>query len=91
MILEIAEHPELLTASFLCDVHRVCMKTSKILPLAIPGAHQQQKIQYLTVGKTRQASRKNVIISGPPRVQFCPFGKVDEELRKFVRLAQVCP
>lgn len=88
MILRIAQDPNELTVDFLRNIHRVCMKTSKILPTKNPGGELVMK--HINVGVTRQVSRKNAIIPGPPRVQFCPFEEVDAELRKFTNLARVC-
>lgn len=47
-------------------------------------------LKYTNVKLTRQATKKNVVIAGPPRVQFCPFDDVVDELGKFVHLARVC-
>jgi hypothetical protein len=90
MVLQIAHDPNELTVDFLRDIHRVCMKTSRILPIKNPSGGGELEIKYINVGVTRQVSRKNVIIPGPPRVQFCPFEQVDAELRKFTNLARVC-
>jgi hypothetical protein len=90
MILQIAHDPNELTVDFLRNIHRVCMKTSKILPTKNPGGGGELGIKYMNVGVTRQVSRKNVIIAGPPRIQFCPFEEVDAELHKFTNLARVC-
>lgn len=52
------------------------------------------EIKYTNVMLTRQATKKNVVIAGPPRVQFCPFDDVVDELGRFVHLARVrndCP
>ena len=47
------------------------------------------EIKYTNVMLTRQATKKNVVIAGPPRVQFCPFDDVVGELGRFVHLARV--
>jgi hypothetical protein len=50
------------------------------------------ELKYTNVMLTRQATKKNVVIAGPPRVQFCPFDDVVGELGRFVHLARVrCP
>ncbi|KIM82736.1 hypothetical protein PILCRDRAFT_820038 [Piloderma croceum F 1598] len=46
------------------------------------------EIKYTNVMLTRQATKKNVVIAGPPRVQFCPFDDVVGELGRFVHLAR---
>lgn len=47
------------------------------------------ELKYTNVSLTRQATKKNVVIAGPPRVQFCPFDDVVPELGRFVHLARV--
>lgn len=47
------------------------------------------ELKYTNVMLTRQATKKNVVIAGPPRVQFCPFDDVVQELGRFVHLARV--
>jgi len=46
------------------------------------------ELKYANVMLTRQATKKNVVIAGPPRVQFCPFEDVLSELGRFVHLAR---
>lgn len=46
------------------------------------------ELKYTNVSLTRQATKKNVVIAGPPRVQFCPFDDVVPELGRFVHLAR---
>jgi len=46
------------------------------------------ELKYSNVMLTRQATKKNVVIAGPPRVQFCPFEDVVGELGRFVHLAR---
>ena len=47
------------------------------------------ELKYTNIMLSRQATKKNVIIAGPPRVQFCPFEDVVIELGRFVHLARV--
>lgn len=46
-------------------------------------------LKYSNIELTRLATKKNVVIPGPPRVQFCPFDDVVSELGRFVHLARV--
>lgn len=46
------------------------------------------ELKYTNVMLTRQATKKNILIAGPPRVQFCPFEGVISELERFVHLAK---
>jgi hypothetical protein len=87
MVLNMAHDPSQLTIEFLCELHRVCMKTSKFLPIHDGGG--EPEMRRLNIGVTRQVSQKNTIIEGPPRVQFCPFDNVHDELRRFTNLARV--
>ncbi|KZP21287.1 hypothetical protein FIBSPDRAFT_508603 [Athelia psychrophila] len=45
-------------------------------------------LKYSNIELTRLATKKNVVIPGPPRVQFCPFDDVVSELGRFVHLAR---
>lgn len=58
---------------------------------ALPLRSQPMEVQlkYTNVKLTRQATKKNVVIAGPPRVQFCPFDDIVGELGRFVHLARV--
>jgi Fic family protein len=87
MVMKMAHDPAQLTVEFLCELHRVCMKTSKYLPV-VNNESGELEIRRLNIGVTRQTSRKNTIIEGPPRVQFCPFENVQDELRRFTNLAR---
>lgn len=61
---------------------------SQLAPLTLQPV--KLHLKYTNVKLTRQATKKNVVIAGPPRVQFCPFDDVVGELGKFVHLARVC-
>jgi len=87
MVLSVADDPDHFTLELLCDLHRTCLKSSRILPLRSNDGNGLE-MKYLNPGVTRQTSCKNIIIPGPPRVQFCPFDNVMEELRKFAHLAR---
>ena len=87
--MQFGERPEKLSLEFLLDLHRICMKTSKILPVKSSGPSEEFQIKYIPIGVTRQVSRKTVTMKGPPRVQFCPFDNVEEELKRFFHLARV--
>ena len=129
MVLSIAHDTSKLTVELLYELHDICMKTTRILPIvvrtstgsvtggsdspltsseydaqntelqalevdapALPLRSQPMefKLKYTNVKLTRQATKKNVVISGPPRVQFCPFDDIVGELARFVHLAKVC-
>jgi hypothetical protein len=49
----------------------------------------EPELKYTNLMLTRQATKKNVVIAGPPRVQFCPFEDVVNELGRFLHLARV--
>jgi len=87
MVLSVSDDPDHFTVELLCDLHKICLKTSRILPFRSNDG-QDFEMKYLNPGVTRQKSCKNAIIPGPPRVQFCPFENVMEELRKFTHLAR---
>jgi hypothetical protein len=90
MVLSMAHEPDQFTSQFLRDLHRTCMRSSTVLPMkSRPEEERELALKYLNIGVTRQTSRKNVMIPGPPRVQFCPFERVDDELGKFTHLARV--
>lgn len=59
------------------------------LRTAAPERTGNFELKYTNVMLTRQATKKNVVIAGPPRVQFCPFDDVVHELGRFVHLARV--
>ena len=130
LVLTIAHDTSKLTVELLYELHAICMKTTRILPIVVrtstgsvtggsdspltsseyqtwletePQASEVEtpasslrsqpmefKLKYTNVKLTRQATKKNVVISGPPRVQFCPFDDIVGELGRFVHLARVC-
>jgi hypothetical protein len=106
LIFSIADDTSKLTVDLILELHSVCMKTCNILPVrkalidTAPGrqSHYTETqaqtsefgLRYTNVKLTRQATRKNVVIAGPPRVQFCPFEDIITELGRFVHLARVC-
>lgn len=131
LVLSIAHDTSKLTVELLYELHDICMKTTRILPIvvrtstgsitsgsdspsmsseyhaletqpqppdleieapALPLRSQPLEVQlkYTNVKLTRQATKKNVVIAGPPRVQFCPFDDIVGELGRFIHLARVC-
>jgi len=90
LILGIAHDISKLTVDLLYEIHSVCMRTTNILPIVVKTQAQtvEYELRYTNVNMTRQATKKNVVIAGPPRVQFCPFDDVIDELGKFVHLAR---
>jgi hypothetical protein len=98
LILSIAHDTSKLTVDLLYELHSICMRTTNILPIVTncstgsssPRAKPvEYELKYTNINVTREATKKNVVIAGPPRVQFCPFDDIIEELGRFVHLARV--
>lgn len=100
LVLSIAHDISNLTVDLLYELHSICMRTTNILPIATNGGNDsttqsqaktvEYELKYTNINVTREATKKNVVIAGPPRVQFCPFDDIIEELGRFVHLARVC-
>jgi hypothetical protein len=98
LVLSIAHDISNLTVDLLYELHSICMRTTNILPIATKGGNDsttqaqaktvEYELKYTNINVTREATKKNVVIAGPPRVQFCPFDDIIEELGRFVHLAR---
>jgi len=79
------------TSMVLPLVQKAVADTSPETPTRTTHTHinnSELELKYSNVMLTRQATKKNVVIAGPPRVQFCPFDDVVSELGRFVHLAR---
>ncbi|KJA16061.1 hypothetical protein HYPSUDRAFT_193694 [Hypholoma sublateritium FD-334 SS-4] len=77
--------PTNLTVGKICRLHATLMRTSRVLYCNTPAGYQ---LCYTNAGITRQISQVNVTAASTirgelVRVQFCPWDKVDAELRIF--------
>ncbi|KII91840.1 hypothetical protein PLICRDRAFT_51960 [Plicaturopsis crispa FD-325 SS-3] len=88
MIWEVANDTEKLTTDFLVKLHGTCLKNSCILPLKAREDGDTQELKYTNVGVTREECRKNVVLPGPPRVQFAPLERVVDEMNRICHLAR---
>ncbi|KAF5370468.1 hypothetical protein D9615_009755 [Tricholomella constricta] len=78
--------PVVLTPAVLCRLHKILMRNSRIS--YTKASHGRNKLTYLNIGMTRQASSVNVTVTQHAqnlKVQFCPYDEVDQELEMFCK------
>ncbi|KIM47313.1 hypothetical protein M413DRAFT_64116 [Hebeloma cylindrosporum] len=49
---------------------------------------QYTDLHYIPAGKTREETRKTVIVAGTYKIECCPFPRVDEELEYICKMAK---